>query len=156
MRKAIKWIILGVVALLVIAVTVYFFHYGKDETIALFERVKDFVNQPLPIIGVSTLVIGAFILKAISMTAFGNSQVNRLKAEHEAYKETAEQRNRELEERLKGFGESYASEKELNDAKMETQKERLDKVIAYIKSLPNKKAKELIKELEASYEQADE
>lgn len=156
MKKAIKWIILGVVAISVGFVAFHYFYFGKEETIALFDRVKDFVNQPLPIIGVSTLVIGAFILKAISMTAFGNSQVNKLKAEHEAYKETAEQRNRELDEKLKGFEESYASEKELNDAKIEAQGERLDKVIAYIKSLPNKKAKELIKELEASYEQADQ
>lgn len=91
--------IVGVIAIIVLALFVGVCVYAfPTETQEYFRNAMTFLNQPLPIVGVSLLVIGGFVLKAISMTSFGKKALEDLKAEHNKWKkEVDETESKELE-----------------------------------------------------------
>lgn len=148
MNKIVRWALLAAVAVVVGFTAFHYFYFGKEETIAIFERVKDFMNQPLPIVGVSTLVIGAFVLKALSMTSFGNAQISKLKAECSEYRRIADDGAAELKRECDEFRESVSKAIAEMESRQECDEETTELILGYIKSLPNKKAKELIRRIE--------
>ena len=91
--------IVGVIAIIVFALFVGVCIYAlPNETQEYFRNAMSFLNQPLPIVGVSLFVIGGFVIKAISMTSFGKKALYDLKAEHNKWKkEVDETESKELE-----------------------------------------------------------
>ena len=91
--------IVGVVAIIVLALFVGVCVYAfPNETQEYFRNAMTFLNQPLPIVGVSLLVIGGFVIKAISMTSFGKKALADLKSDYNKWKkEVDETESKELE-----------------------------------------------------------
>lgn len=123
-KKKVTMIVLIAVAAVVLGfVIVYWALYGKDEVIALFDRVKDFINRPLPILGISFVTAAVILFKLISMSSWGKkalaeqerkfedfkTEQNKLRAEDqqafEEYKTQIEDRVAETL-RKQGVGES--------------------------------------------------
>lgn len=78
MDKKKKFWAIALISLLAIVLTfviVYWAVFGKEETIAFFERVKDFINRPLPIIGISFVTAAVILFKLISMSSWGRKAV---------------------------------------------------------------------------------
>lgn len=57
--------------------------HDKDYTISVLESIKDFINQPLPIVGVSILTLGIFGYEIFAKTSFGVRAINQIKSESE-------------------------------------------------------------------------
>lgn len=90
MNKKLKialWIIFGVLAIAYVVLYIVF----KDKTLEITNLVIDFVNKPLPIIGVSTVILCIFIYKCVIATRFGKKRIGE-------YKELQENTQREVEE----------------------------------------------------------
>ena len=75
-----------------------------NETKDFVEKTKDFVNQPLPIVGVSILTGGFILWKIIDCTPIGKKGYNAIKDDFEkekakviAYKEIVSDKVKELE-----------------------------------------------------------
>lgn len=123
-KKKITMIALIAVAAVVLGfVIVYWAVFGKDEVIALFERVKDFINRPLPIIGFSFVTLAVILFKLVSMSSWGKKALaeqeqkfkdfeakqERLRAEdQQAFEEYKTQIGKRVDEALRkqGVGEN--------------------------------------------------
>lgn len=95
MKKAIKPILITLVVLCVVALVVCNFVI-PTETKAFLENVIFFINQPLPIVGISLITIGGIALTIFSRTSWGKKalkdleeKVNNLVAKAKAYEEEA-------------------------------------------------------------------
>lgn len=95
MKKAIKPILITLVVLCVVALFVCNF-VMPTETKAFIENVMVFINQPLPIVGISLITIGGVALTIFSRTSWGKKalkeledKVNDLVAKAKAYEEEA-------------------------------------------------------------------
>ena len=103
MDKKKKFWAIALIALLVAVlafVIVYWALNGKEETIALFERVKDFINQPLPIIGFSLVTLAVIAFKFVSMSSWGRKAVEDAKKEFEDFKAKQEEKRPRSARRL--------------------------------------------------------
>lgn len=81
------WLGIGiaVLSLLVIGGIVFWLLY--PELTAQWANVAwDWLNAPLPVVGVSIFILGGFVIKFISMTSWGKTQVAKLKAKYEDFK----------------------------------------------------------------------
>lgn len=76
---------LSLLALLVIGGLVFWLLY-PELSAQLVNMAWDWLNDPLPIVGVSTLILGMFAIKLVSMTSWGKAQVSKIKATYEEYK----------------------------------------------------------------------
>lgn len=147
-KKRILSIALIAIATLLIAFIVWHWvAYGKDETIALFGRVKDFINQPLPIIGVSLIVLGGIALKFVSMSAYGKKQIEAVKRELNEGNDNLSKRSLDLDRRLDAFATDESRRNEFYNGEIESLKEDIEAIRGYFASLPNKKAEKLVEEL---------
>lgn len=82
-------LVLGIVVLVLYIVF-------PEKTEYYFNCVKDFINRPLPIVGVSIAIIGHFIYKIILMTKFGEKKITELRNQDESLKEELLQTKEEL------------------------------------------------------------
>lgn len=89
MKKAIKPILITLVVLCVVALVVCNF-VMPTETRAFIENVMVFINQPLPIVGISIVALGGVALTIFSRTSWGKKALNELKQEIEGYVKKAE------------------------------------------------------------------
>lgn len=64
----------------------------RENTIQILNSIKDFVNQPLPIVGVSIVGIGIFVYEIVVRTNYGRKALNRVE-------ETAQTNYKRLEEK---------------------------------------------------------
>lgn len=142
-KKKITMIALISVAAVVLGfVIVYWAIYGKDEVIALFERVKDFINQPLPIIGFSAVTLAFIIFKFVSMSSWGK------KAVEDANRKFEELKRQQEEERAKAAEEAERYKIGLEKFVGELVKKQwisesdLGQVESFIQKLPYKGASE--------------
>ena len=105
----------------------------------------EWLNEPLPVVGVSAIIVGGIIIKIISMTSWGKAQVNRVNEIVDSFQkstsEVLDQQKATVESQVRRL-EAEGKEK---DKKIERLKER---VITITKLLPNKKVKELGKEMQ--------
>lgn len=113
-KKKVTMIALITVAAVVLGfVIVYWAVFGKDEVIAFFERVKDFINRPLPIIGFSAVTLALIIFKFVSMSSWGKKalaeQERKLK-DFEAKQEQLRAEDRKAFEEYKTDVENGVSE----------------------------------------------
>lgn len=74
-----------IISLLVLGGIAYVLCYIflKEQTTYFTECLIDFINKPLPIIGVSILVVLAFIYKCFISTRFGKKTINEFKKEND-------------------------------------------------------------------------
>lgn len=64
----------------------------RENTIQILNSIKDFVNQPLPIVGVSIVGIGIFVYEIVVRTNYGRKALDRVE-------ETAQTNYKRLEEK---------------------------------------------------------
>lgn len=84
-KKILLIVGLSLLALLVIGGLVFWLLY-PELSAQLVNMAWDWLNAPLPIAGVSTLIVGMFAIKLVSMTSWGKAQVSKIKATYEEYK----------------------------------------------------------------------
>ena len=139
MKKALKYIAIGLVlALAVFSVVAYIL--WKDQTTYIFECIIDFINKPLPIIGVSIAIIGVFVFKCFVASKYGKKA---LKEYQKALDET-KQEFANKEEELKEFKIYLQAELEKYGLKQDKIKEILEKSLEMSKNI---KLKALANEL---------
>ena len=80
------------IALLVLRVVM------PNEMSALFDQIWAWLNQPLPIVGVSSIVLGFTIWKIFISTSFGKKCVADLEKEFEKLKADYEAKSKEAED----------------------------------------------------------
>lgn len=98
-KKVLLYIILGLVISLGIYVLVSFV-FNKDGTMYWINYIWDMLNQPLPIVGISSVALFVFcwnVVKYIRDTK-PNQELAELKKEYEKEKQEKEQENKELKE----------------------------------------------------------
>lgn len=103
-KKVLLAICISLAVCLGIAITVFYI-VKPDLAKEWFETIVDYVNKPLPIVGVTTLAVLVFVWKLIVTTQYGkakldayDNKVARLEQEYEKYKTTAENEKQELKE----------------------------------------------------------
>lgn len=123
MKKALK--ITGI-CLLALGCLAYLLCYIflKEQTTYFTECVIDFINRPLPIIGVSLVVVFIFVYKIVIATRFGKKALNQ-------YQNELNKTQRELEEYKLSIKEEIA----LYQAKIEEYKQYGEQYKAYIVEL---------------------
>lgn len=85
----------------------------KEQTTYIFECIIDFVNKPLPIVGVSIIIVGAFIYKCVVASRFGKKAINEYKQENDNLRHEIDKYKELVNETLKDY------ESALNQAKNE-------------------------------------
>ena len=104
MNKKLKialWIIFGVLAIAYIICYIVI----KEQTLAFTNHVIELVNKPLPIIGVSTVILCLFIYKCVISTRFGKKRLQEYKNELNETKRELAEKEKELDAIIKGFQE---------------------------------------------------
>lgn len=142
-KKKVTMIVLIAVAAVVLGfVIVYWAIYGKDEVIALFERVKDFINQPLPILGISFAAFAVVAFKFLSLSSWGKKAVEK---QEQRFKDFEAKQEKLRAEDQQAF-EEYKSqiEKRVDDAlrKQGVGESDIAQVEGFIQALPFKGARE--------------
>lgn len=82
MKKAFKIIIPTLLVILAIFYVVAYILW-KEQTTYITECIINFINKPLPIIGVSTGVVLFFIYKCFISTKYGKKRINEFKEEND-------------------------------------------------------------------------
>lgn len=113
---------------------IVFYIIDKNNCLATVEYVIEFVNKPLPIVGVTTLAVLVFLWKVIITTNYGKSKL----AQYEKAKQ-------EIISEKEKFIEDASSKIAL----LEQQNKDLENKLSYVCSLStNKKIKDYGKELD--------
>lgn len=116
----------------------------KDQTIEVLASIKDFINQPLPIVGVSILGIGIFLYEIIVRTNFGKKALAKIIEERDLALAKLEEKEINLEELEQKVLETLAKE----DEKIEKIKEYIAKLCSYSRNINAKELGEkILKEL---------
>lgn len=144
MKKALKIICLSLIGVaLVVAIIGYIF--WKEQTIQVFDLVVDYINRPLPIVGVSSIIVAAFLYKCFVSTKYGKKALNELLNEKDKAFEELEQKKELLnkkEEEIKALVNAHQSE--IDYIK--------NYLVEFCKLSNNVKVKELGEKLESGYE----
>ena len=123
MKKALKIIAISLLALGGLAYLLCYI-FLKEQTTYFTECVIDFINRPLPIIGVSLVVVLIFVYKIIVATRFGKKALN-------TYQNELNKAQRELEEYKLSIKEEIA----LYKAKIDEYKQYNEQVKGYVVDL---------------------
>ena len=144
MKKALKIICLSLIGVaLVVAIIGYIF--WKEQTIQVFDLIVDYINRPLPIVGVSSIIVAAFLYKCFVSTKYGKKALNELLNEKDKAFEELEQKKELLnqkEEEIKALVNAHQSE--IDYIK--------NYLVEFCKLSNNVKVKELGEKLESGYE----
>lgn len=111
----------------------------KEDTINFTHGLVDFINKPLPIVGISLAIIGAFVLRLVAMSSWGKKQAS-------LFSEKTDTLKKELEEEKCNL---IAQQKILEESLKEKEEEikGLEKFVCELCSkIPNKKVQNYIKE----------
>ena len=142
-KKKITMIALIAVAAVALGfVIVYWALYGKDEVIALFERVKDFINRPLPILGISLTAFAVVLFRFLSLSSWGKKA---LAEQEQKFKDFEEKQERLRAEDQQAFEEYKTQvEKRVDEAlrKQGVGENDIAQVEGFIQALPFKGARE--------------
>lgn len=142
-KKKVTMIALIAVAAIVLGfVIVYWAVNGKEETIAFFERVKDFINQPLPIIGISFVTAAIIIFKFVSMSSWGKKALAEQERKFEELKKQQEEERAKAAEEAERY--KIGLEKFVGELvkKQWISESDLGQVESFIQKLPYKGASE--------------
>lgn len=146
MKKALK-ITFSIVLVLCSIAYVLCYIFLKEQTTYFTECVIDFINRPLPIIGVSLLVVLIFVYKIVVATRFGKQALAK-------YQNELNNTQRELEEYKLSIKEEIA----LYEAKIEAYKQYGEQVkdyfVEFCELSHNVKVKQLGEKIkESAYEE---
>lgn len=148
MKKALKIIVISLfVALAIFSVVAYIL--WKEQTTYIFECIIDFINRPLPIIGVSIAIIGLFVFKCFVATRYGKKAINEYKEENRVLKEQIEQIKNDTAYTLEN--QNLAIKKILDD-----HQELKEVVLKSLELSKNIKVKELAKTLKGEQPYGEE
>ena len=100
----------------------------------------EFLNKPLPIVGVSTLIICLFILKFISSTSFGKKNIKRLNDGFNRISTAC----LESQAEIKKFEDKFNKALQEKDEEIAHLKEIIKKICD---NIPNKKIKKIGEEV---------
>lgn len=139
MKKALKIIVINLLVALAIFYVVAYIVW-KDQTTYITECIINFINKPLPIIGVSIAIIGFFVFKCFVATRFGKKAINDYKEENRALKE----RINELEQKEEDIKEFVIAQLQYISSEQCETKSTLIKSLELSKNI---KVKELAKNL---------
>ena len=131
-KKIVLSILISIVGTAAIALGLCYFVIIPEQTKEWMTWAWDLLNQPLPIVGVSSLVVAFFLWKIFVSSSFGKKKYNELKNKLAALVELLSQSD---EERKK-------AEEELR--KLEAKyKVLLEYTNSIKRAIPNKKVKEI-------------
>ena len=142
-KKKITMIALIAVAAVVLGfVIVYWAIFGKDEVIALFERVKDFINRPLPILGISLTAFAVILFRFLSLSSWGKKALAEQKQKFEDFEAKQEQQRAEDQQAFEEYKKQV--EKRVDEAlrKQGVGENDIAQVEGFIQALPFKGARE--------------
>lgn len=126
-------IVLITLAILCGVAFVVFYIVNKEQAKQILDLVVAFVNKPLPIIGVSIVVVGCFVLKIISATAYGKRAIAKMQLEYESEKAKDKK--------------DFEDTKIKYEAMIKTQQKQIDTIfngfVELCDAIPNKKVKDI-------------
>lgn len=128
--------VLSCLIFVILAALVVFYIMYPAETQHYILVAWDWLNAPLPVVGVSTLFIGIFLIKLFQSTSLGKKQINEFKRNAEDVKEKLSSTVAETEMYYKEL-KNRSIEVENKLLELESRLKELYSVI------PNKKIKEL-------------
>lgn len=95
MKKGLKIALISILCALCLFVVIAYAVWS-EKTLEVFEIIKYYINQPLPIIGVSTLVVCIFAYKCFVSTKYGKKAIKNLQEEKEKMLEEIKQKEIDL------------------------------------------------------------
>ena len=129
-------IIGAILFVLLVVAFVVCFHFYPEQTKTYVMTAWDWLNKPLPVVGVSTLFICILIWRIFVSTSYGKKQVNLFKTQAEETKHQFECLKAEYETKIRDF-----------ETIIDKYREELDKYreggAEVCRNMPNKKIKEL-------------
>lgn len=118
-----------------------------EQTKLAMDVVVEWVNKPLPIIGVSILTLGGVVLTVLNRTTLGRKLLTQLKEEIGAFKSENEKLKQEIIEKEK----ELATHKQEQIAFLSNYSQRIDKltenIVKVCETSPNAKIKALGEEI---------
>lgn len=133
-EKALKIILFSIIGLLAIAIVVVYL-INKELALEWFNAIKVFLNQPLPIIGITTGAVLIFLWKLIITTNYGKKKIAIY--------------DKKIEELDKAYQEFIDKANSKVSALEQENKELTTKLANACKLSTNKKIKDYGKELDA-------
>lgn len=85
----------------------------KEYTISVLNSIKDFANQPLPIVGVSIITFGVFAYEIFVKTNFGAKAISQVKEHAKNEMDRLEEKETELH-RLEDEVEKHLKEQDVS------------------------------------------
>lgn len=146
--KVVIWVLVGIVILGAIADLICL-KVMPNETKQFNDILVEYANRPLPVIGVSLVVVGLFLLKLFASTSFGKSQIALIK-------EQVATNNENTQELVNTLIQENSALKEQLSAKeheLEIWKEQL---IEILKLIPNAKVQNALKEIDYGEQETKE
>ena len=144
MNKKLKialYIIVGVLSI----VSLVGYIFWKEQTTYIFECIIDFINRPLPIVGVSTVIVLGFVYKIFVSTKYGKKALKELNDDKDKFFGQAQEYKKNLDEQT-----------ELTKALVNAHQQEIDLLKNYLVELcelsPNVKLKELGEKIKQGYD----
>lgn len=132
----------GIIILLILGIAnVVLYLIFKQQYLDVLKQIYNVLNEPLPIVGITSFAVLLFLWKLIITARYGQGNINKIKDEYEKEKEEQAKIIAEYNEKLK---EANEKANELN--------EFLIKLCSLIR---NKKVKQLAEELNNGKETID-
>ena len=139
MKKKLKIALIIILALLGIFTMVSYILW-KEQTLEVIDKVIDFINKPLPIIGVSIAIICLFAFKCFVATRYGKKALNDFKEENNVLKGQIDKLKKDIEHYHELVNEHITSMDDLVYIDRKT-------LLKHLELSKNVKDKELIKYL---------
>lgn len=84
--KVVKIILIVLAVILAVGFSVLYI-LNNELAKQIVDRVKDFINKPLPIVGCSLVIVGTFALNIFKNSVYGKNFLNKVQNEYKGYKE---------------------------------------------------------------------
>lgn len=158
MKKFLK-IALIVAAVLGTGALVFYF-VAPEMFMNMLDTVSFYLNQPLPIVGISVLTICLVLLKIFSSTSFGKKVINEAKKEVADAKTEFEVKTQKILEVEKNLENKEQEMKDEYQKKIETVYAQFDyfenSIFKSLKEIPNAKVQAELTKFEEGYKQKKE
>lgn len=129
-----KKIVLSIVFSVFAVVNVVLYLIFKEQYLDTLKYIYSLLNEPLPIVGVTTFAVLIFLWRVIITARYGEGAVNKIKAEYQKQKEELKSENEEKQKVIEN------QDKKINFL--------YNFIIQLCNIIPNKKVKELGKGLD--------
>ena len=149
-KKVLKVVLLSLLGLCSVGAIVSY-AIIPEQTKSFFDGIREFINQPLPIVGVSIVGVGSMLWLVLSKLGYGKKALNEMKQDIVDFKAKANETKDKAQEYY-DLALKYQSETKVilsnYDSKIESCFVELEKVC---ETMPNAKIKELGKEIKEKY-----